>query len=66
MVNELNYSDRLVCSKKVKKYIHNDCKDRFLKDNPEYEGSHVSENLILTWLIKSKLALFYLENGNNK
>ena len=66
MVNDKNYSARLTCSDKIKKYINNECKEKFLIEYPESEGSKITENQILTWLIRSKLGLFYLENGNNK
>lgn len=63
MVNENSYSARLVCSDKVKSYINNECKKKFLKKYPEAEGSKITENQILTDLIKSDLGLFYLEDG---
>lgn len=60
MVNDKNYSARLICSYKIKGYINNECKDKFLEEYSEIEGSNITENQILTWLIKSKLELFYL------
>lgn len=61
MVNDKTYSSRLVVSKKVKSYIHAQVMSNFLSDYPEYEGSNVTENQLVTYLIKHKLNLFYLE-----
>lgn len=66
MVNGCTYSNRLVVSKKVKYYINNPCKEKFLEDYPETEGSKITENQIVTDLIKRRLGLFYLENGNSE
>ncbi len=63
MVHDNTYSERLICSKRIKNYINKECKQKFIEEYPETEGSKITENQILTYLIKSKLGLFYLENG---
>lgn len=65
MINDTNYSCRLPCSKKTKRYIDNECKEDFLKEYPEYEGKNITINQVLVHLIKSKLNLFYLENDKH-
>ena len=65
MVNDKNYSARLICSKKVKNYINNECRQKFIERNPELEGSNITENHILTDMIKRDLGLFYLENDKH-
>lgn len=64
MVNDNPYSCRLVVSKKVKSYINNECKQKMLDDFPELEGSKVTENQIIIDLIKNRLELFFLNDGN--
>jgi len=65
MVNDKNYSARLICSKRVKNYINGPCSKKLISDHPELEGSNITENQILTELIKKHLGLFYLENGEH-
>lgn len=65
MVHQKPYSCRLVCSQKVKNYINNECIKDFLETHPEMEGANITENMILTHLIKNTLKLFDLENGNH-
>ncbi len=66
MVNDKSYSARLIVSDKVKWYVNNPCKENFLRKYPEYDGAKVTENQIITALIKTDLGLFYLENDEHK
>ncbi len=43
---------QLRCSEKVHNIINGDCKEKFLKHNPEYEGAAITTNQILTFLLK--------------
>lgn len=65
MGNEKSYSERLACSKIVKNYINNDCKNLFKERYPESEGSNITTNQILTDMIKKYLGIFVLVNDKN-
>ena len=66
MVQERTYSNMLVCSNKIKKLINTHCKEEFIKRNSGYDGANVTENQILTDMIKKYLKVFTLEGFNDE
>lgn len=66
MVQQKTYSERLACSKVVKDYINDPCKELFKKRYPESEGSNITTNQILTDMIKKYLSIFHLENDTDR
>lgn len=47
-----NSLESLKCSHKIKNILDIDCKKKFLKYNPEYEGTAITQNQVLTFLLK--------------
>jgi len=47
-----NYSSRICCSALNKHLINTICKDKLLENKPDLEGMKISENMILTSMIK--------------
>ncbi len=63
--NEKKYTEHLCVSKTVKIYVINDCSKKFIKLNPELEGTHITHNQIVTSLIKTYLGIFKLKHGKH-
>ena len=66
MVNEDRICERLVCSEKVKRLIINDCKRKFRKLHPEYDGKDITQNQILTSMIKNYCGYISLDDKHDK
>lgn len=62
MSNDKPYSQRLVCSDKIKSFINNQCKEKFKERHNGHEGRSITENQVLSDMIKKYLGLFTLED----
>lgn len=47
-----NYDARICCSRLNKHLINTICREKLLKNKPDLEGINISENMILTSMIK--------------
>ena len=56
-----NYSSRICCSALNKRLINTICRERLVKGKPEFEGIKISENMILTSMIKNYVGLISLK-----
>lgn len=48
-----NYSSRICVSELNKHLINTICKDKLIKSKPDLEGMKISENMIITSMIKN-------------
>lgn len=61
-----NYSERIAVSKLNKRLIRKECQIEFLKNNPHFKDIRITDNMIITALIKTYLGVFSFDGIENE
>lgn len=65
-VETLGYTEIIHISKLNKRLLRSKCKDKFLENNPALHGVRITDNMIMTSLIKYYLGYISLEGLENE
>jgi hypothetical protein len=52
MMRRCNYSERVLCSKETKIRIENECKEEFIRNNPDFDGMVISNGFMIQKVVE--------------